>query len=112
MDIRQKFGPLLPSDPQKWDWADQVLAYQLGPDDRRPTAGQHERRKREVSQAQLCEAQFFIGERMLTSGNTQQAIAHFRKALETGVKHLSAYRGSQMALKHLNVATTSQNLPR
>ncbi len=111
-DVRQKFASLLPSDPQKWDWADQILAYQLGRMTEDQLLANTKGENQEVSQAQLCEAQFFIGEQLLTSGDTQQAVAHFRKALETGVKHLSAYRGSEMALKKLNVATTSQNLPR
>ncbi len=112
VNIQQKFAPLLPSDPQKWDWPDQVLAYQLGRMTDDQLLARTNSENQEDGQAQLCEAHFFIGERMLTSGDTQQAIAHFRKALETGVKHLSAYRGSEMALKHLNVATTSQNVPR
>jgi lipoprotein NlpI len=64
----------------------------------------------DVSKAQQCEAHFFIAQQMALAGNAQQAVEHFRKSVETKVSNLSAFRGSEMALKRLNIATSSRTL--
>jgi lipoprotein NlpI len=109
-DVQQKFVPVLETDPQKWDWADQVLAFQLG----RITAEQllesTQGDNADVTKAQQCEAHFFIAQQLALAGNASEAAAEFKKAVDTKVSHLSAYRGSEMALKRLNIATSSRNL--
>jgi lipoprotein NlpI len=109
-NVEQKFSPLLAADRQQWDWADQLLAYQLGQINEQQLLASTQGENAEVSKAQKCEAHFFIAQKMAVSGNEQQAAEHFRKSIETNVSHLSAYRGSEMALKRLNVATSSRNL--
>jgi lipoprotein NlpI len=105
-NVTQQFTEVLETDPEKSDWADHVLGYLLG---RIAEAQLLETTKgddAETSKAQACEAHFFIGQKKAIEGNQQEAIAHFKKSMETNVSHLSAYRGSEMALKRLNVAIT------
>lgn len=52
--------------------------------------------------AQICEAQFFIGQRKLISGRVAGAthrVIHFEKAVATKQQDLSAYQGARLALK-------------
>lgn len=98
-NVEQQFAGVLENDTQKWDWADQLLAYLLGRVTEAQLLSSTKGEDNQITQAQLCEAHFFMGQKLALEGNTQQAVDHFRKALETKVSHLSAYRGSQMALK-------------
>lgn len=110
VNYQQKFAPMLETDAQKANWADMVLGYQLGKITEEQLLAGTEGENMEVSKAQLCEAYFFIGQQMALAGNAQAAAEAFRKATETKVSHLSAYRGSEMALKRLNVATSARNI--
>ena len=109
-NYQQKFAPMLETDPQKANWADMVLGYQLGRITEEQLLAGTDGENAEVSKAQKCEAYFFIGQQMALAGNAQAAAENFRKATETKVSHLSAYRGSEMALKKLNIATSSRTL--
>lgn len=107
-DLQQKFAEILGPDAENTDWADQLLAYLLGRITEDQLLSSTKGNDENVSRAQTCEAHFFIGQKQALAGNTQQAAAHFRKATESKeVEHLSAYRGSEMALKRLNVADSS-----
>jgi lipoprotein NlpI len=110
VNYQQRFAPMLESDPQKANWADMVLGYQLGKVTEEQLLSATEGDNSEVTNAQRCEAYFFIGQQMALEGNAQAAAESFRKATETKVSHLSAYRGSEMALKRLNIATSSRNI--
>ncbi len=110
-DVQQKFGSVLEPDPQKWEWADLLLAYQLGKiNEQQLLAATTQGDNADVSKAQQCEAHFFIGQHQALAGNTAAAVASYRKSIDTKVAHLSAYRGAEMALKRMNVATSSQPL--
>lgn len=103
-NVQQQFAGELESNTEKWDWSDQLLAYLLGRLTEDQLLESTKGDDAQISKAQLCEAHFFIGQKMALEGNTPQAVTHFRKAMETNVSHLSAYRGSQMALQRMNVA--------
>ena len=109
-DVQQKFAPLLENDKEKWDWADQILAYQLGQLTEEQFIAGTQGDDADITKAQQCEAHFFIAQKMALSGDNQQAVDHFRKSVDTNVKHLSAYRGSELALKRMNIATSSRSL--
>jgi len=100
----QQFAEVLAQSNEKTDWADQLLGYLLGTVSEEELLASTKGDDPKVSQAQVCEAHFFIGQKMALAGNAQQAAAHFKKAMETNASHLSAYRGSEMALKRLNIA--------
>lgn len=55
--------------------------------------------EKDVQAAQLCEARFFIAEQMQNAGRTQEATQSYQQALQTQARGLSAFRGSQYALK-------------
>jgi tetratricopeptide (TPR) repeat protein len=56
------------------------------------------------SEAQLCEAHFYIGMNKKLKGDNAGAQEHFQKALDTQANRLSAYRGAQFALKKFDAA--------
>ncbi len=109
VNLSEKFTPVLKKEVKEWDWADQLLAYQLGhlKEDQLLESTKGDDVK--VTLAQQCEAYFFIAQKYASEGNMQQAVAYFRKSVETNVKNLSAYRGAQGALKRLNIATSNRN---
>ncbi len=53
---------------------------------------------KKVSAAQLCEAEFLIGQQDILSGNPEAAKAHFEAAVKTNVRYLSAFRGARYEL--------------
>ena len=53
----------------------------------------------ETAKAQRCEAEFFIGQQNLIEGNSDAAKARFEAAIDTGVRYLSAYRGSPRCVR-------------
>ena len=55
----------------------------------------------EIQQAQLCEAHFFVGMRLLQASRTDEALDHFRTAVATDRNHLSAWRGAWLTLESL-----------
>lgn len=59
------------------------------------------RQTKQIEQAQLCEAHFFIGMKLLHSSRREEAISHFRSAVATDINHLSAWRGAWLALRRL-----------
>jgi lipoprotein NlpI len=46
----------------------------------------------------MCEAHFFIGRKLAESGQSSEATKHFQAAVGTNARHLSAFRGAQLAL--------------
>ncbi len=51
-----------------------------------------------LAPARTCEAHYFIGLKLQHQGRAAEAQDHFRKALQTQQRHLSAYRGARIAL--------------
>ena len=93
-----QFAPELSKPAKDWTWIEALLAFQLGridPTQLRATVSKSEPQRT----PQLCEAEYFIGRKAMRSGNAQEASQAFRRAMQTGAKHLSAYRGAEIALR-------------
>lgn len=105
-DVAGQFTGVLETDPEKSDWADHLLGYLLGRISEEQLLETTESEDAMTAKSQACEAHFFIGQKKTIEGDQQEAIAHFRKSLETEITHLSAYRGSEMALKRQGVANS------
>lgn len=85
------------------DWIDLLILYQAGKislEDLRKGYSDEP----EMKAMQVVESDFFAGEKDLDAGDQAAAEAHFRDALSKGLRHLSAYRGAQYALKQFNTA--------
>ena len=52
-----------------------------------------------AADAQVCEAEFFIGQRKFVAGQKDAAKVHFAAALKSKSTQLSAYRGAKFAIK-------------
>jgi tetratricopeptide (TPR) repeat protein len=79
------------------DWVDNLLAFQYD----RINADQLLAAvdpKEPVRTAQIAEAEYFIGRKLGQQGQAAQAKEAYQKAIQTGAKHLSAYRGAKFAL--------------
>lgn len=79
------------------DWIDSVLAFQYGrinADQLLAAVAPNE----PLKTAQLAEAEYFIGRKLAQQGEAAEAQAAFRRTVETGAKHLSAYRGAKFEL--------------
>ena len=53
---------------------------------------------------ETCEAHFFIGLQKSSAGDQQEAEKHFHQSIDTKATKLSAYRGSEFALKRKTAA--------
>ena len=102
------FQSVLQKPAEQRDWTDFLLLFLMEKVDE--TALLHAIRAEDASlrSAQMCEAHFFIGQQQEHKGQPEQAIAHYRQALEGNAKHLSAYRGAQFALQRLSQQAASK----
>lgn len=96
-DAKARFSATIAKDPAMRDWADRLLAFVAGSLPEAELVASVDPKDEAMKKAQTCEAEFFSGLKKAQEGNTQEAAAHFQKALETGAKHLSAYRGAKVA---------------
>lgn len=55
----------------------------------------------ETRNAQLCEAHFYVGQKLLLEGHSEAAADHFRAAVETSVTGFIEYAGAKAELKRL-----------
>lgn len=94
-----RFRESLPAKSKPTAWGGHLLDYLLGKATEAQLLAAVTNKDTDVRKAQLCEAHYFAGLKQRKEGKPQQADAHFQKALETGMRHLSAYRGAQFALK-------------
>ena len=99
-----RFSEVLAKKTDERTWAENLLAYLAGRLDAQALMEAMVADNPQIRSAQLCEAHYFIGLRESAAGNSKEAATHFRQALETRAMHLSAYRGSQIALDRLQVA--------
>lgn len=79
------------------DWIDNLLAFQydrINADQLLAAVAPTE----PLHTAQLAEAEYFIGRKLSQQGQADQAKDAYQKAIQTGAKHLSAYRGAKFAL--------------
>lgn len=96
-------GSDLPDADAPPDWTDRLVSFLEG----RSTPGEllaAVSADARIGPAQRCEAHFFIGTLAQRAGNREEAERHFQEALQTGQKHLSAYRGTKFALEKLEKA--------
>lgn len=93
-----KFAADLAIPKDKREWPDQLLIY-LGDKQSEPDLRKTVNKDPTVSDAQICEAEFFIGQRKLVAGQKEAAMSHFAAALKSKSTQLSAYRGAKLAVK-------------
>ena len=82
------------------DWVEQLIAFQydkINAEQLRAKVAAEE----PLHSAQLAEAEYFIGAKALAAQNAAAAKQAFQTAVNTGAKHLSAYRGAKFALEQL-----------
>ena len=93
-----KFATDLAIPKEKREWPDQLLAYlsnkQSEQDLRKGIS-----KDPGAADAQLCEAEFFIGQRKWVANQKDAAKVHFAAALKSKATQLSAYRGAKLAIK-------------
>jgi lipoprotein NlpI len=87
----------------KDDWPGMLIRWMLGKyDDDTLLVKAHEGSRQDV-QNQLCEANFYLGERQFTKGNKEAAAKYFTAALETKVYHYIEYYAAAAYLRRLKV---------
>lgn len=87
------------------DWAGGLFAFATGRMTDEELLKRVDAKSPRNSRDQTCEAHFFIAQKLTREGKTDEAAKHYEKALETGARYLSAYRGAQFALKKFPMAT-------
>lgn len=93
------------------DWIDSLIAYQAGVIEMRDLQAAMSQKDQDMKLSQQCEADFFTAHRMLKEKEGARAREHFQKAIESGKKHLSAYRGARYALKQFETASSDNAAP-
>jgi tetratricopeptide (TPR) repeat protein len=96
---KDKFRSRVTEDPQKRDWIDHLLRFQLEETSPEQLLEAVEKTDKDVRTAQLCEAHYYIGQHHLRAGRRDEAAKSFRQSIETNARYLSAYRGAQFELK-------------
>ncbi len=96
-EAKTTFAAELQKPPTQWDWIDNLLAFQVGQIDSAALLAAI-KSPEPVASAQKAEAEYFIGRRLAQAGQTAEAQAAFKRAVETGASQLSAYRGAKLAL--------------
>ena len=94
-----KFAADLTIPVAKREWGDALLIYlsdKLSEQDLRKVINTTDAK---AADAQICEAEFFIGQRKLVAGQKDAAKIHFAAALKSKSTQLSAYRGAKFATK-------------
>ncbi|MBC8289769.1 MAG: tetratricopeptide repeat protein [Planctomycetes bacterium] len=81
------------------DWIDHMILFHVGDITADELMNRVDKTDPKIQTAQLCEARFFVAEHQLRRGNQQEAAASYQKALATGQKELSAFRGASYALR-------------
>jgi tetratricopeptide (TPR) repeat protein len=94
------FATALAKSADDRNWGDSLLAYLAGKIDAKSLLAAVDQKEAAKKVAQTCEAHFFIGARHRTAGETDAALQHFKQALATGQRQLSAYRGAELAARN------------
>ena len=108
---RELFAESLRKEPASREWKDQVLAFQSGAQSAEELLQKVTNANATARKAQLCEAHYFIGQQQALAGDEQAAAGHFQKAVDTGVRHLSAYRGAEFALQRVASTDRGRQVP-
>lgn len=94
-----KLGDALTKEASKKDWADHLLNFLAGKSTEQELVNAADNKEETLKQAQLCEAFYFCGEKRTVAADAGGAAQYYQQAIATKQSHLSAYRGSQFALK-------------
>ncbi len=94
-----KLGDALTKPADKKDWADHLLGFLAGKTNEQEVINAADNKEELLKQAQLCEAFYFCGEKRTVAADAGGATQYYQQAIATKQSHLSAYRGSQFALK-------------
>ena len=81
------------------EWVDHLVGFLTGEIDEKRLLELVEEAEPSIQPARACEAHYFIGQRHLQAGRTEQAAEHYRQAMSTEQRHLSAYRGAKLGLE-------------
>jgi tetratricopeptide (TPR) repeat protein len=108
---RELFADSLKKEPSAREWKDQVLAFQSGGQSAEELLQSVTSANETARQAQLCEAHYFIGQQQALAGDEAAATEHFRQAVGTGARQLSAYRGAEFALQRFTSADRGRRAP-
>lgn len=94
-----KFAADLSIPQAKREWPDQLLIYLGDKQSEQDLRKAINTRDPKAADAQICEAEFFVGQRKFVAGQKDAAKVHFAAALKTKSTQLSAYRGAKLAVK-------------
>ena len=91
------FASLREKEPENLSWFDAITLLLMGDLEEDALLSRLESRDRQLRDAQVCEAYYFIGVTKQT-GDPEKANAYFRRAVRSEAKQLSAYQAAQIAL--------------
>ena len=97
-EAKTRFADAVNQTPTNWNWIDQLLAFELD----RITGDQllaAVASEEPAHEAQLCEAEYFVGRRLKRQNKPAEARTAFQRSVETDATYLSAYRGAKLALE-------------
>lgn len=94
-----KFATDMAIPQAKREWPDQLLVYLGDKQTEQDLRKSINSRDPKAADAQICEAEFFIGQRKFVAGQKDAAKVHFAAALKSKSTQLSAYRGAKLAVK-------------
>lgn len=98
------FKEILDKKPAERKWVDSVVAYLAGKIDASALLRAVDSKNAAAKKAQLCEAHYFIGLRKYDSEGATAAKVHFKKAVDSGQRQLSAFHAARLALHRLDTA--------
>ncbi len=99
-----KLGDTLTKPADKHDWADHLLLFLSAKSSEQDVINAADNKDENLKNAQLCEAFYFCGEKRTIAADVGGATQYYQQAIATKQSHLSAYRGSQFALKQFPAA--------
>ena len=94
-----KFAADLTIAKEKREWPDQLLIYLGDKQSEQDLRKSINNQDAKAADAQICEAEFFVGQRKFVAGQKDAAKVHFAAALKSKSTQLSAYRGAKLAVK-------------
>jgi tetratricopeptide (TPR) repeat protein len=92
-----EFSPIFDKPAEQRDWMENLVAFQfdrISADQLLAAVAAEEPAKT----AQRAEAEYFIGRKLAQHDHPDEAKDAYQRVLQTGAKHLSAYRGAKFAL--------------
>lgn len=95
-----KLGDAATKPADKRDWVDALCLYLAGSINEQALTAALEAKDANLRAAQQCEAAYFQAEKKAAAGDAAGAQPLYQQALDSKQAHLSAFRGSQYALKN------------